>query len=134
MRTGAALVGSTETTICRIAGAQLARFYHVPSHTTAPNSDNHAHDEQNAWEKTFSQFCSVAAGNDLIVNCGMFATGMTCTHEQLLMDEEISAMARRIAEGIRVDDDTLPVDLIKELGPKGDYLTAAAHPQVAASR
>ena len=99
MRTGAALVGSTETTICRIAAAQLAHFYKLPSHTTAPNSDNHAHDEQNAWEKTFSQFCSVAAGNDLIVNCGMFATGLTCSHEQLLMDEEISAMCRRIAAG-----------------------------------
>jgi trimethylamine---corrinoid protein Co-methyltransferase len=45
MRTGAALVGSTETTICRIAGAQLAMHYQVPCHTTAPNSDNHAHDE-----------------------------------------------------------------------------------------
>jgi ribosomal protein S17 len=31
-----------------VAAAQLARFYKTPSHTTAPNSDNHAHDEQNA--------------------------------------------------------------------------------------
>lgn len=124
MRTGAALVGSTETTICRVAGAQLARFYNCPSHTTAPNSDNHAHDEQNAWEKTFSAFCSVASGNDLIVNCGMFATGMTCSHEQLIMDEEISAMSRRIAEGIRVNDDTIAKELIKEVGPRGGvYLT-----------
>lgn len=125
MRTGAALVGSTETTICRIAGAQLARFYHVPSHTTAPNSDNHAHDEQNAWEKTFSMFCSVAAGNDLIVNCGMFATGMTCSHEQLIMDEEISAMSRQIARGIRVNEETIARQLIEETGPQGPtYLTA----------
>jgi trimethylamine--corrinoid protein Co-methyltransferase len=124
MRNGAALVGSTETTICRIAGAQLARFYGVPSHTTAPNSDNHAHDEQNAWEKTLSTFCSVGAGNDLIVNCGMFATGLTCSNEQLIMDEEISAMALRIADGLRVNEDTLPMNLIMELGPKGDYLTA----------
>lgn len=125
MRMAAALVGSTETTICRIAGAQLARFYKLPSHTTAPNSDNHAHDEQNAWEKTFSQFCSVASGNDLIVNSGMFATGMTCSHEQLLMDEEISAMSRRIAAGMRVDRETIAADLIKSIGPRGEsYLTA----------
>lgn len=127
MRNAAALVGSTETTICRVAGAQLARFYRVPSHTTAPNSDNHAHDEQNAWEKTFSMFCSVGAGNDLIVNCGMFATGMTCSHEQLIMDEEISAMSKRIAGGIKVTEDTVAADLIKEIGagPAGDsYLTA----------
>lgn len=125
MRNGYALVGSIETSLCRIAGAQLARFYRVPCHTTAPNSDNHAHDEQNAWEKTFSTFCSVAAGNDLIVNCGMFATGMTCSHEQLVMDEEISAMSRRMVAGIDVDDAAIAKDLVKELGPRGSgYLTA----------
>jgi trimethylamine--corrinoid protein Co-methyltransferase len=125
MRTGAALVGSTETTVCRIAAAQLAHFYKVPSHTTAPNSDNHAHDEQNAWEKALSQFCSVAAGHDLIVNCGMFATGLTCSNEQLLMDEEISAISRRIAAGARVDDETIAKDLIIKTGPQNpSYLTA----------
>jgi trimethylamine:corrinoid methyltransferase-like protein len=125
MQTGAALVGSMETTVCRIAGAQLARFYRTPSHTTAPNSDNHAHDEQNAWEKTLSTFCSVGSGNDLIVNCGMFATGMTCSHEQLLMDEAISAFSRRVAGGLRVDRETIASELIKERGPKGEtYLTA----------
>jgi trimethylamine--corrinoid protein Co-methyltransferase len=125
MQNGAALVGSTETTICRIAGAQLARFYKCPSHTTAPNSDNHAHDEQNAWEKTLSTFCSVGAGNDLIVNCGMFATGLTCSHEQLLMDEAISAFSRRISQGLLVNRDTVAAELIKERGPRGEtYLTA----------
>ena len=124
MRTGAALVGSVETSICRIAGAQLARFYGVPCHTTAPNSDNHAHDEQNAWEKTLSTFCSVAAGNDLIVNCGMFATGMTCSHEQLVMDEEISGLSRRLARGLTVNADTIAQDLIEQIGPQGPtYLT-----------
>ena len=125
MRDGSALVGSTETSICRVAGAQLARFYGVPSHTTAPNSDNHAHDEQNAWEKTLSTFCAVAAGNDLVVNCGMFATGMTCSHEQLVMDEEISALSRRTARGLEVNADTIARDLIEKTGPEGPtYMTA----------
>ena len=124
MRSGAALVGSTETTICRIAGTQLGKFYKVPTHTTAPNSDNHAHDEQNAWEKTFSTFCSAGAATDLIVNCGMFATGMTCSHEQLIMDEEISAMSRRIVRGVQVNDETLAAGVIREIGPHGEsYLT-----------
>lgn len=124
MRTGAALVGSVETSLCRIAGAQLARFYGVPCHTTAPNSDNHAHDEQNAWEKTLSTFVAVGAGNDLIVNCGMFATGMTCSHEQLVMDEEISALSRRLARGIEVSSETIAQNLIEQIGPQGPtYLT-----------
>ena len=125
MRTGAALVGSVETVVCRIAGAQFARVYGVPCHTTAPNSDNHAHDEQNAWEKTLSMFCSVVSGHDLIVNCGMFASGLTCSHEQLILDERISALSHRIAAGIEVSPDTIAVDLIKQIGPMGEtYLTA----------
>jgi trimethylamine--corrinoid protein Co-methyltransferase len=127
MSSAAALVGSTETTICRIAAAQLAHFYNVPSHTTAPNSDNHAHDEQNAWEKTFSMFSAVGAGHDLIVNCGMFATGMTCSNEQLLMDEEISAMCRRIAAGVSVNKDTIAADLIKQIGPQGGTYLITEH-------
>lgn len=124
MRSGAALVGSIETTVCRIAAAQLARFYRVPSHTTAPNSDNHAHDEQNAWEKTFSLMGAVGAGHDLIVNCGMFATGMTCSDEQLLMDAEIAGMCRRLAAGVEVTPDSIAADLIRQIGPRGDsYLT-----------
>ncbi len=125
MRTGYALVGSVETSICRIAGAQLARHYGIPCHTTAPNSDNHAHDEQNAWEKTLSMLCAVAGGNDLIVNCGMFATGITCSHEQLLMDDEIAGLCRRLAGGVEVNGDSLAVDTTKEIGPRGTgYLTA----------
>jgi trimethylamine--corrinoid protein Co-methyltransferase len=125
MLSGAALVGSVETSVCRIAGTQLARHYGVPSHTTAPNSDNHAHDEQNAWEKTLSSLAAVGAGTDLIVNCGMFATGMTCSHEQLLMDEEISACCLRLAEGLEVSPETVAAELIQERGPQGEtYLTA----------
>lgn len=127
MQTGAAMVGSTETSICRIAGAQLARFYRVPSHTTAPNSDNHSHDEQSAWEKTFSTFCAVGAGNDLVVNCGMFATGLTCSQEQLLMDEEISAYSRRIRQGVDVSPETIAAGLIEERGPQGETYMTATH-------
>jgi trimethylamine--corrinoid protein Co-methyltransferase len=125
MRRGDVLVGSVETSLCRIAGAQLAKFYRVPCHTTAPNSDNHAHDEQNAWEKTLSLMAAVGAGNDLIVNCGMFATGMTCSHEQLVMDEEIAGMCRRLAQGLEVSQETIAAELVQEIGPRGTgYLTA----------
>ena len=124
MRNGAALVGSIETSVCRIAGAQLARFYKIPSHTTAPNSDNHAHDEQNAWEKTFSLMAAAGAGNDLIVNCGMFATGLTCSDEQLLMDAEIAGMCLRLCAGVEVTQETIAADLIQEIGSQGEtYLT-----------
>jgi trimethylamine--corrinoid protein Co-methyltransferase len=127
MRSCAALVGSAETTLCRIAGAQIAKFYGVPCHTTAPNSDNHAHDEQNAWEKAFSMLCAMGAGNDLIVNCGMFATGLTCSHGQLVMDAEIAGIAARICAGIKVEPGTIAKELIKQTGPAGESYLLSEH-------
>ncbi len=128
MRKADVLVGSIETSLCRIAGAQFAQFYRMPSHTTAPNADNHAHDEQNSWEKTLSLITALGAGNDLIVNCGMFATGMTCSHEQLLMDEEIAGMCRRLAGGLEVNETTIAADLIRQIGPQGAGYLVAPHP------
>jgi trimethylamine---corrinoid protein Co-methyltransferase len=55
----------------------------------------------------------------------MFGTGMTCSHEQLVMDEEIAGMCRRMAAGIDVTDASIAQDLIREIGPRGTgYLTA----------
>jgi len=53
----------------------------------------------------------------------MFATGMTCSNEQLIMDEEISAMSMRIGAGITVNEETIAADLIKKVGPRGEHLT-----------
>jgi len=68
MRSGAALVGSHREPACAGSRARSSRgSTRCPATPPRPNSDNHAHDEQNSWEKTLSQFAALAAGNDLIV-------------------------------------------------------------------
>jgi trimethylamine:corrinoid methyltransferase-like protein len=50
---------------------------------------------------------------------------VTCSHEQLLMDGDITACCRRLVRGVTVDRETVAVDLIKKRGPQGEsYLTA----------
>ncbi len=124
MKRNSAVIGTAETDILRIAGAQMARFYRLPSHTTAPNADSHFHDEQNAWERTLSTFCSAMGGNHLIVNAGMFATGLTVSLEQLVMDAEIIGMIRRLRQGMDVTEKTLNLEEIQATGPQGSYLMA----------
>ena len=90
-----------------------------PTPTTTPTTS------RTPGRRRFSLLAAVGAGNDLIVNCGMFATGMTCSHEQLLMDEEIAGMCRRLAQGLEVNDETIAADLMRVIGPRGTgYLTA----------
>jgi trimethylamine--corrinoid protein Co-methyltransferase len=117
-----AIIGSPETSMLRVAGCQMARYYNMPSHTTAPNSDSNAHDEQNSWEKTISNMCAICGGNDLIVNSGMFATGLTISLEQLVLDDEINGIIRRLHRGFEVNPETIGVHVINSVGPKGSFL------------
>jgi len=117
------LIGSPEAGLMRIAGTQLARFYHMPSHTISPDSDSHCHDEQNAWERLFTSMCALSSGIDLIVNAGMFATGLTVSFEQLVMDDEILGLLFRLLKGIEITEETIAADLIDRVGPGSNFLT-----------
>ncbi|MDD5697470.1 MAG: trimethylamine methyltransferase family protein [Victivallaceae bacterium] len=122
MRYGNVIIGRPEAALMRIAGAQMARFYHMPSHCIGPDSDSNLYDEQMGWEKMMSLLAAVSGGNDLIVNSGMFGTGMTATNEQLLLDNEMNRFARRMAAGINVSSESIAAELIKNIGPRGIFL------------
>jgi trimethylamine--corrinoid protein Co-methyltransferase len=61
-------------------------------------------------------------GSNVIYGMGMLEMGMTMSYEQLLIDQEIVKMTRRILQGIPVNKETLALDVIKAVGPAGNYL------------
>jgi trimethylamine--corrinoid protein Co-methyltransferase len=62
------------------------------------------------------------AGANLIYGMGMLELGVTFSFAQLVMDNEIAAMVKRVVQGVRVSDDTLAVELIKKVGAGKDFL------------
>jgi len=116
------LIGRPESSLLRIAGAQMAHYYNMPSHTTAPDNDSNVHDEQGAWEKMLSIVAGLVGANDLIVNLGMFGTGMSISMEQLVMDNEMCRIVKRFLKGIEVNEDTIAFDTIAAVGPRGTYI------------
>jgi Trimethylamine:corrinoid methyltransferase len=116
------LIGRPESSLLRIAGSQMAHCYNIPSHTTAPDNDSNVHDEQGAWEKMLSTVAGIVGANDMIVNLGMFGTGMSISLEQLVMDNEMCRIVRRFLGGIEVSRDTIAVETIANVGPRGTYL------------
>lgn len=122
MKFSYAQIASPETTILRIAGCQMARFYEIPSHTTATNTDSNAYDEQHAWESVLSNMAAMYSENDIIMNSGMFASGLTTSLEQLVMDNEMNGYLKRIMRFTPVDRNSIAEEVIKRVGPKGDFL------------
>ena len=52
----------------------------------------------------------------------MLEMGMTFSFGQLVIDDEIAAMVKRIVCGVGFDDELMGVDLIKEIGIGGHFL------------
>jgi len=118
------LIGSPEASLMRIAGAQMAGYYRLPSFTTAPDTDSHLPDQQAALEKFESTFCAFAAGINVICNAGMFSTGVCVSPEQLLMDAEIYSACMRLLSGIRVNEGTISLRSILDIAESESFMLA----------
>lgn len=69
-------------------------------------------------------FLALALGgcNIIHVATGNLEQMRLASYEQCLLDNEILGAAFRIVEGITVNKDTLGVEVLKEVGPQGNFL------------
>ena len=63
------------------------------------------------------------AGANLIYGLGMIEMGMTIDYGQMVMDNEFARMIKYLVQGIPVNDETLGVEVIKEIGIGKDFLS-----------
>jgi trimethylamine--corrinoid protein Co-methyltransferase len=68
--------------------------------------------------------CALAGANFIHDAAGLMEFAITVCYEKYVIDNEILGMVMRAVEGIRVDDETLAYDLIREVGPGGNFVTA----------
>jgi trimethylamine--corrinoid protein Co-methyltransferase len=63
------------------------------------------------------------AGANQIYGAGMIESGVTFDFGQLVMDNEIARMIKRVVGGITVTDHSMAVDEIIGVGAMGDFLS-----------
>ena len=73
-------------------------------------------------EKTITGLIPALAGANMIYGSGMLESGITFDYGQLVLDCEFARMIKHTIQGIPVNDETLAIDPIKEIGQGGDYL------------
>jgi trimethylamine--corrinoid protein Co-methyltransferase len=119
------LAGSIEMGLINAAGAQMAQFYQLPFYATGGMTDSKMLDSQSAYESSLTNMlCALAGANFIHDAAGLMEFAMTVAYEKFVIDNEILGMIMRTVEGIKVDDDTLAFDLIKQVGPGGNFVTA----------
>jgi len=119
------IAGSVEMGLLNAAGAQMSQFYKLPYYATGGMTDSKTLDAQSGYESAItSLMCALAGSNFIHDAAGLMEFAMTVCYEKYVIDNEIIGMVMRAVEGIRVDDETLAYDLIKEIGPGGNFVTA----------
>jgi len=74
-------------------------------------------------EKTLTGLIPALAGANMIYGLGMLESGITFDFAQLVLDCEFARMIKYLVKGIPVNDNTLAIDVIKEIGPFGDFMS-----------
>ena len=123
MQTMAIALGAPELSLLVAATAQLARFYKVPSRTGGALTDAKTPDIQAGMESMLSMFTSLASQASIVMHAGgILDSFLTLSYEKLIMDEDVNGMASRFLRGIKVDEESLALEVIKEKGPGSHFL------------
>ncbi len=125
MRNGAVALGAVETGLISAASAQLARYYGLPIRSVGGTTESKLEDIQAGIERTATLVQAVLAGVNLITCGGTLDSSMLESDALLLLDDDLCGAALRIQRGIEVNDDSLAVDLIRQVGFGGNYIAEA---------
>lgn len=126
MKNMAYLAGAPETGMMNAAAVQLADYVDVPVYSDAGETDAKIPDTQAGIESAFNLVqLGLAGGNYIHHAAGMIESMLGVSYEKLVIDNDVIGMVMRAMRGIDVDEDSLALDVIKEVGPGNDFLTQA---------
>jgi len=125
MKSGAPAFGTPEYAKAVLAGGQLARRVGVPYRTSGVNAANTV-DSQAAYEAMMSLWPAVMAHGNMIKHAaGWLEGGLTASFEKMVVDAELLQMMADFLLPLEVNDDTLGLDAIRDVGPGGHFFGTA---------
>jgi trimethylamine--corrinoid protein Co-methyltransferase len=78
---------------------------------------------QAGHEKTLTAILPILAGANMIYGFGMLENGLLMSMGQLIADADFIRMFKYVLGGVPVNEDSLAIDVIHEVGIKGEYMS-----------
>jgi trimethylamine--corrinoid protein Co-methyltransferase len=101
----------------------MGAFYGLPTFGLGGSSDSKLPDEQAAVESSLTLLFETLGQATLVHDVGYMESGKCYSLEMMVICDEVIGYIRHYCRGIEVNEETLALDLIAELGPEGDYLS-----------
>ena len=80
-------------------------------------------DAQSGHEFTLTAIIPALAGANLIYGVGMLDSALTWDYASAYLQNEFIDMVLKVVNGIQITDETLAMDVIREVGPAGEFIT-----------
>lgn len=123
MSTGTYVAGAIESSIINAGVAQMAQYYNLPLYATGGQSDAKLNDAQAGYESAIQALTLGLSGANWIHDAvGLLENCTVVSYEKTVIDNEILGNVLRMLKGVDVNDVTLALDVIKEVGPGGNFL------------
>ena len=121
MRSGSPAFGTPEYFKATIAGGQMARRYGLPYRASNANASNCV-DAQAAYESCWSLTGAMLGGVNLLMHgVGWLEGGLCASYEKLVLDAELLQQLSQTLTGLTVDESTLGLEAIQDVGPGGHF-------------
>jgi trimethylamine--corrinoid protein Co-methyltransferase len=103
-------------------GAQLARRYQLPYRGSGSLNTSKVPDAQAAYETMWTLWPAILAHTNFIMHAvGWLEGGLTVSYEKFIIDAENLAMFAHFLRGFEINEETLALDMIAEVGPGGHH-------------
>lgn len=122
MRSMVCTYASPEAFLNDAAIITMSRYYNLPDFCTGGCTDAHVFDQQAAHEASFGTLLLALAGGTLIHDLGYMGSGMTSSMELMVLTDEVASMARRVIKGVEVSPVSKAMEVIRKVGPGGNFL------------
>ncbi len=123
MRTTVFSYGAPEFQRGNALMAEMAHHFGMPNFGTAGTSDSQTFDGQAILEAASSCLLAHLTGAHLIHDVGLLGSATVVVPAMIVATDEIIAMIDHMCAGIDVRDEALALDVIKEIGPGGEFVT-----------
>ncbi len=125
MRTMVGVYAAPEFLLHCMAMAEMAHnYYHLPVWGFSGCSDAKGPDIQAGIESALWILWTALSGANLVHDVGYVESGLTCSLEMMVVSDEIISFVRRLMGGLAINQETLALDAIDQVGPDGNFLGA----------
>jgi trimethylamine--corrinoid protein Co-methyltransferase len=123
MRTGCLAMGSPEVVRLTSATIQMAKFYDLPARAGCSNTDAYLADAQAGFESALTLMTAIRNGTNFVLHAaGMLGSYSAMSFEKFIIDEELCRMVIETLKPIKISEESIDTNFIKEVGIGGDYL------------